>query len=249
MTWLHSLILGIIQGLTEFLPISSSAHIELAKKLFLIQNVSTNFKLICHLGSILVIIVFFKKELLTTIKQIKNYYYFMLALFPLIPLYYIFQGIKTYLNTSVVLGLCLILSSFFLFYIKFSNKKKYNEGIIIKTLDVLFIGIMQALALLPGISRSGATISAACLRGWEMKEAINFSFLLAIPTILGGIFIELYTTSTQDSIPYSYYLTGFISSFCIGFLTIKYFLSMLTKKKIFFLGMYCLLIGIFLILS
>ncbi len=252
MTWLHSLIIGIIQGLTEFLPISSSAHMEIAEKFFHLPSIAPKFKIICHLGTTLAIIIIFKKEIIKALKSPKYYYYFTIALLPLIPFYLLFQLVKMHINTSFILGACLIVSSFFLFYIKFSNQKIYKEGIIIKTLDVLFIGIMQAFALLPGISRSGATISAAYLRGWKMKEAVNFSFLLAIPTILGGMFLELYKelyiTLSSDPIPYYYYLTGFISAFIIGIFTIKYFLLILTKKKIFFIGIYWLFIGMFLML-
>ena len=109
---------------------------------------------------------------------------------------------------------------------------------------MLYIGIAQGLALLPGLSRSGMTIATANLRGWPLKEAILFSFLLAIPTILGGIALEAWKIKAPLSLPLSHYGIGFLSSFITSSITVRIIFSLTKKKQLLIFALYCITIGI-----
>jgi undecaprenyl-diphosphatase len=126
--------------------------------------------------------------------------------------------------------------------------KKNNSSLNRKIKDMLFIGFMQALALIPGLSRSGTTISAGCMRGWHIKNAVAFSYILAIPTILGGNVLEvmkLYLRKEPVMImDPSKYIIGFAASFIVGMASIRYIFSITSNKKLLPVAWYCLILGI-----
>jgi undecaprenyl-diphosphatase len=251
-TFLDSLILGIVQGLSEFFPISSSFHLKIAK-FFLGINHSPSavfFDLICHAGTLLSAIFFLRKQIYNLFfKETKKLFLLFLAIVPLIPFYFLLKPVREYFSQIYFSGIFLLFTSFFLFFISFYPKKeKTYSSLNPKIKDVLFIGTMQAFALIPGISRSGSTISAACLRGWHIQEAIVFSFLLAIPTIIGGSVIESYKFFIEQPIGYqsinlSSYFGGFITSFVMGFVSIRYIFSVKDRKKMRPFAWYCLFLA------
>ena len=242
-SFLESFFLGIIQGLSEFLPISSSFHIKMATKIFKITPYSPLFELSCHLGTALSAIIFLRKEIKKIFlqKRIKILHIFI-AILPLIPFYIFFRN---FIQNIELLGLFLIISSLFLFTTSLlKERKEKNSSLNGKIKDVLFIGLMQACALFPGISRSGSTISAACFRGWHVKEAISFSFILAIPTILGGSVLEtLKFLKDKPTFDHSV-ITGFFASFLIGLITIHFIFKIKSRKKFLPFAFYCLIVGI-----
>ena len=176
--------------------------------------------------------------------------FFALAILPLFPVYFLAKPLREHLSQSNFLGYFLIVSSFFLFFITFfkPKEKKDNSSVNTKIKDVLFIGVMQSLALIPGISRSASTIFAAHFRGWGLQEGVRFSYLLAIPTIMGGSFLESFKAIYKNPVEYtllpgSYYFIGFIMSFMVGFLAIRYIFSLKDPKKLRPFAWYCLVIG------
>jgi undecaprenyl-diphosphatase len=206
------------------------------------------FELICNVGTILAALIFLRKEIFNLFLQDrKGLLFIFLAILPLIPIYFFFRPLITLLSSQKFLGFFFILTAVFLFTAALKNKEKtssFNR----KMRDVLFIGFMQTLALIPGISRSGSTISAGCIRGWNIKEAISFSFILAIPTILGGNMLEairIYKSSERLwEMPSEIYIVGFLTSFIFGLLTIRYIFSISSNKKLLPFAWYCLAIGI-----
>ncbi len=248
MSFLDSIILGIVQGLTEFFPVSSSAHLKIAKILLNIADGEhlVLFDLFCHMGTLLACFFFlFHKIYEILLVDRKKILYLSLAILPLCPMYFFLKPLRVYLSNIHFLGFFLILSGFFLLITALYKPKEKNSPYKIK--DMLFIGIMQAMALIPGISRSGSTISAACWRGWKVNEAITFSFLLAIPTVMGGSVLESYKSILSQStsnVSFSCYLAGFVTSFVVGSFAIRYIFSIVDRKKIKPFAFYCIAIGL-----
>lgn len=196
------------------------------------------FDLIVHLGSVTAMLLFFRKEVVTVFSNKKIFFFFFLALIPLIPAYLLLKKIKISLTLGIFLTSLLLFISY-----KASETKVRTQH---KIKDVLFIGMMQGIALLPGVSRAGSTISAACMRGWKMQDAIRFSFMLAIPTVLGGSLVETY--KIKASLPSSMlvYVVGFVTSFAIGTVVIGCLMKM-KKIHLLYFSIYMLLLGLVLL--
>ena len=199
---IKSILLGIVQGLTEFLPISSSGHLEIFKVILGFETGLNNnilFTLILHLAtSFSVIVVYWNdiKKILKSIFRIKkdeNTYFFSLILISIFPAgivgFFFEEKISNLFDGNIILvGSMLLFTSMILFISDFkintTNKLDYVKS--------FFVGVSQALAIIPGVSRSGITISIALLLGWERKDATKFSFLLGLPAISLAAFVELF---------------------------------------------------------
>lgn len=247
-TW-EAFLLGLVQGITEFLPVSSSGHLELAQYFLGFQNLHAYvlFNLICHLGTLGAIFYFFFPEIKASITtQPKRFFQIALGTLPLFPLVFILKPIKAIFDQPHYLGICFLFTSFLLFasiYVRLPQKK-WLPG----WSDPLAIGCCQAIAILPGISRSGATISAARLLGWDKQEAIRFSFLLAIPAILGGTVLEAWELchlppSNAPSIQLSQFLAGFGTSFLVGCGALWALMKIMAQDKWVYFAWYCLILG------
>lgn len=261
MDLLHALILGIVQGITEFFPISSSAHLHLARAIFSISENSEShyFDLTCHSGTLLALLFFLRKEIWTLIFDLQAYKRFTLALLPLVPAYFLLKPLRDAASDPAYLGYALIGTALLLF---FAVAKKENFAQVcananistpiecsIKYQDVLCIGIMQTLALIPGISRSGSTIAAARLLGWDWLSSARFSFLLAIPAILGGQALETYRLFSHGPkdpllLPLSHYLVGFAASFLFGLIGVRFVFHIYKLQIVSPFAWYCLLLGL-----
>lgn len=246
-TTLEAILLGIIQGITEFLPISSSGHLKLAQSLFGFQNLQNYivFDLVCHLGTLIAIFVMFSKEIFsmdrTRFKEI------VLGTLPLFPLLLIMKPIKAMFNQPEYLGYCFMVTALLLYLGIRLGKAAPRPAH--STRDSLIIGTFQAIAILPGISRSGSTISGARMLGWTPQEAVTFSFMLAIPAILGGTVIELLQiikhSESITHISSIQYFLGFATSFGVGYYALRLLRSLASKQKFMYFVWYCLLLGIF----
>jgi undecaprenyl-diphosphatase len=247
----HALLLGLIQGITEFLPVSSSGHLLLGQY-FLGFHHSQDivlFDLVCHLGTLFAIVFVLFPLIKEFTASNQRWNQIILGTLPLFPLVFIIKPLKTLFSQPHFLGPCFLCSSALLFaglHFRFSFLEKRTHR---HWLDPLTIGCFQALAILPGVSRSGATISAASLLGWNKNEAITFSFLLAIPAILGGIAIESWqawnhpASLTIDILPF---LVGFLTSFVVGTFSLRLLIRAMVENKWNYFGWYCLLLGLFL---
>lgn len=250
-TW-EAIVLGIIQGLTEFLPVSSSGHLELGQYILGFQDLHRYllFNLICHLGTLLAICsVFFPqiKQSVTTHKT--RFFQVMIGTLPLFPLVFLLKPIKAVFNQPNYLGLCFLFSAFLLFMGVSYRVRKQAPSSQNRWKDSLTIGFFQAIAILPGVSRSGATISAARLLGWQKEEALSFSFLLAIPAILGGTILEalqLFLAPDTLSFPVTFtqFVAGFLASFLVGRLALRLLIRLLAQDQWVYFAWYCLFLGI-----
>ena len=246
MDFLDALILGILQGITEFLPVSSSGHLVIGQKLLGINVPGNAFEVILHIGTLMSILVVFWPDIHRLLGGIKDYntriYIFTLLLgtTPAIivgllskdQIASMFDNTHTVALALIVTGIILISSKWFL------NKK--SDLTLIKGFN---IGLAQALAIIPGISRSGATICTGLMMGLSAEEAARFSFLLAIPAIAGaGILTAM--DIDKISLGMDVMVVGLLSSFLVGWGALNWLLNLLKKGKFHWFGVYCLLLGI-----
>lgn len=252
MTTFEAIVLGIIQGLTEFFPISSSGHLTLAQNLFGLKNIENYvlFDLVCHLGTLCAIFLTFSsqiKNLFTTDRS--KFIQIMVGTLPLFPLVLFLKPIEEKFGEPQYLGFCFFYTALVLFIglkwgkevsPKILEKKKWR--------DALTIGVFQAIAILPGISRSGSTLSGASLLGWNRQDAVTFSFLLAIPAILGGTALQLFKLYIEPlavpAVESSSYFAGFLASFIVGYFTLSQLIKLAMKDRLMYFVWYCLILGL-----
>ena len=240
MTLLQAIFLGIVQGITEFFPVSSSAHLQLTRW-FLGLSEDLFFDLTCHFATLFALIIFLRKDILEVLKSPKKIALYILALIPLIPAYFYLKPLREFLSSPPFLGYALMLTGLTLFIA--SKKKGVTDQK--KWQHMLCIGSIQTVALIPGISRSGSTIAAARVLGWNWMDAAKFSFLLAIPTILGGEMLEILRGNIEASMDVGCYLGGFVASFILGFVGVRAIFWIYEKEKVRPIAWYCLAVGLF----
>jgi len=243
MNSLIALLLGLMQGLTEFFPVSSSAHLKLIKMFLGIKGVPVIFDLACHLGSLGALVWFFKAEVTRIFKSDrKKLRYLFVALVPLVPSYFLLAPLRELVSKPEFLGTFMMGTGCILFAGQKLRIKKTGGPL----RDALLIGAMQSAALVPGISRSASTISAAQVLGWNPKDAVRFSFLLAIPTIMGGNFFEiakLWKKGHIADLMNLHCFIGFAVSLFVGLLVIRFAIKWLERGKLKGFAWYCLAAG------
>lgn len=254
MTWIEALILGLIQGLTEFLPVSSSGHLELGKFLLGIEaEKSLSFTVAVHGATVLSTIVVFRKDLLDVFKGLfewrwnESWKFAGLIALSMIPVLIVGLFFADYVesfftgNIRFVGFMLLITAALLTFtYLKKSNNRK------IGFLDALIIGLAQALAVLPGISRSGATISTGLMLGNKRELVARFSFLMVLIPILGANLLDILKNEggTESSIGLVPIIVGSVAAFIAGLLACKWMIGIVNKGKLIYFAIYCAIIGI-----
>lgn len=253
MHYFFAVLLGAVQGITEFLPISSTAHLIILQKLFnLDQNMfGLSFDASVHLGTLFAVIIFFFKDYIQ-IFNLKNKL-FLKIIIGTIPAviagFYLEDKIESDFRSLMLIGISLIFFSILMIIAEYIGKKhKTDEKI--TTAESLIIGIAQSIALIPGVSRSGATISAGLFLGQTRKSAARFAFLLSGPIIAGAGFKKLLDAVSEPAADgrLELLVLGILSAFCVGYITIKYFLKYLEKNNLYLFIIYRILLGIALIL-
>ena len=249
MTIFDALILGIIQGLTEFLPISSSGHLVIGQELLGISVPGNAFEVIVHLGTLVSVLIVFWQDIFDILKLLnskKTQTYILAIVIGTIPaaIVGIFFGdifSAAYENIRIV-ATALLLTGIMLLVTKFI-KPKDNDVMIGSG---FLVGLSQALAIIPGISRSGATISTAMYLGIAPEKAAKFSFLLAIPAIAGAGLLTALDVFKAESIGISFSigLIGFLSSLTVGWISLKVLIGLIKTGKFYWFGIYCILIGL-----
>ncbi len=259
MNWFEALVLGIIQGLTEFLPVSSSGHLEIAKVIFGIQaNKSLIFTIVVHGATVLSTIVVFRKDILKlTIgffafkwnEETKYVLKILISMIPVAIVGFFFQDqVEKLFNGDIIfVGSMLLITAALLAFTYFS--KRNTKPISYK--DSFIIGIAQAIAVLPGISRSGSTIATGLLLGDNKNKIAEFSFLMVIIPIIGANIKDLSGGNmiSETSISSMSLLIGFIAAFISGFFACKWMINIVKKGKLIYFAIYCFIIGIIAISS
>ncbi|MDP1608138.1 MAG: undecaprenyl-diphosphate phosphatase [Chlamydiales bacterium] len=249
MSLIEALILGLVQGFTEFLPISSSSHLQFTRWLLdLPGGGSKYFDLVCHAGTVCAAMIYLRTSILDLFKNPQRLAIFSLSLIPLVPVYFLAKDLRASLDHPYYIGFGLLITSALL-GLSYLLRIQTRDIKDLKWQDMLWIGFMQTLAFIPGISRSGSTIAAARVRGLPWIEAARFSFILSIPTILGGQCLETIKLFQQKDpvtlLPCSCYFIGFISAFFFGLLSIHWvFRIYQSARAVPLLACYCALTGL-----
>ncbi len=234
--------LGIIQGLTEFLPVSSSGHLVIAQKLLGINTDQVAISIVLHLGTLLAVVLFFWKDIL---KLLKNPKFLSLAAIVVIITGAIGVAGKDFfesLFSSVKLvGIAWIFTGLMLIATKKFTQLDRDS---LKTKDAIILGLTQGLAIIPGISRSGITISTLFFRKIQRTLAFTFSFIVSIPIILGAALLESRKIGTVLQTDIKNLIAGFIFSFFTGLIALLILKIVINKSKFYYFGYYCIFIAI-----
>jgi undecaprenyl-diphosphatase len=257
MSIIEAIILGIVQGLTEFLPVSSSGHIVIGSELLgLSGKENLSFTIVVHAATVISTIVVLWNEIWKLLQGIfrfqwnKETQYMTKILLSMIPVLIIGLFFKNHVERLfgsglLIVGCCLLLTAALLTF-AFMVKPKEKQNI--TCWDALIIGIAQAIAVLPGLSRSGSTIATGILLVNNKESVAKFSFLMVLIPILGEAILSLKDFSTQGSnavLPPLVLLSGFIAAFVTGCIACKWMISLVKKGKLIYFAIYCALIGIF----
>lgn len=252
----YYILLGIIQGLTEFIPVSSSGHLVLAQSIFGLREQQIFFDIVLHLGTLLAIIVYFYRDILDIIKSLSSpssdgFRLFILLIVGTVPVAILGFFLKRYFellfSLPIYSAVFLVVTGIVLFLTRFV--KRTEKGIrAFSFLDAITIGIAQVIAIAPGISRSGITISTGIFRGIDRKLCARYSLLLSIPAILGALLSEIKEVEKLVPLDLIYMFLGFVSSFLVGYIAITILVKCLEKARFYMFSYYCWIVGIFAIL-
>lgn len=255
MDLLEAIILGIIQGLTEFLPVSSSGHLELAKAIFgdtSVPQESLTFTVVLHAATALSTIVVFRKEIAEIFKGLFQFKWneemqfsvkIILSMIPAVVIGLAFEKeLESFFGGKILLvGFMLLVTAVLLLLA--DKAKNTNKSVSFK--NAVIIGISQAIAMLPGISRSGATISTSVLLGVDRTRAARFSFLMVVPLILGKVAKDILSGDinfqSSEIIPLS---AGFIAAFISGLLACTWMIALVKRSKLSYFSLYCAIVGL-----
>ncbi len=242
MSVVEAVTLGVIQGITEWLPISSSGHLVLYQQIVEIDT-PLLFDVLLHFASLLVILVVFRRriaEILRSREYIRN---IILGSIPIALAGFLARDIiETSFSSLRVVPFALIITGFLLFLTRFSRERTER----IAPLKSIVVGVSQAVALFPGISRSGATISTGMLLGISREKSAEFSFILAMPAILGATLFEISKVECVEKSLVMPLVAGMVISFVVGYFSLKLLLKVVKSRKFFLFSIYCVALGLLL---
>ena len=252
MSWFEAIILGLVQGLTEFLPVSSSGHLAIAKALFGIETHDLAFEIIVHTATVLSVIVVFWKDIVKLLEGLFKFKmnpetrYIILLVISMIPVFIVGVFFKDKVealfgNGLTVVGCALIVTAILLAVSQFYRPRQKE----INWWRALVIGLAQAVAVIPGLSRSGSTIATGLICGAKRSEITRFSFLMVLVPILGEAFLDVvdggFAASSVGILPL---LLGFLAAFASGLFACKAMLSLVRRASLGWFAIYCAIVGI-----
>ena len=267
MTELQALLMGLLQGLTEYLPVSSSGHLTIASALFGIEGEENlTFTIAVHVATVLSTLVILWREIVWLLRGLVDTKapllsperkYILAIVISMIPIGIVGVFFKDYVEAIfgsglLIVGFCLIITSALLTMSYYARPRQKEE---ISLWQAFVIGLAQSIAVLPGLSRSGSTIATGLLLGVKKEKMAQFSFLMVIPPILGEALLSILKTAKDGaeaaagSISMSALAIGFIAAFVSGCLACKWMVSIVKKGKLVYFGIYCAIVGCIILLS
>lgn len=263
MSIFEAIVLGLIQGLTEYLPVSSSGHLVIGAHLFGLQGTDNlAFTVVVHIATVMSTIFILWKEILWLFKDLfrfkwnKGTQYAINIIVSMVPIGIVGLFFKdkvedVFGSGLLIVGICLLVTALLLFFAYFARPRQKEK---ISMVDAFIIGIAQAIAVLPGLSRSGSTIATGLLLGNKKENLAQFSFLMVIPPILGEALLEIVdifskNTSTISEFPISVLVAGFFAAFISGCFACKWMLNLVKKGKLVYFAIYCLIAASITIIS
>ncbi len=243
MSFLLAIFLGMVQGLTEFLPVSSSGHLVLLQKIFGVGEPPIFFMTMVHLGTLLAVLLFFGGELRREIRESRVSRGIVIGTVPVAAVGFLVQSffVEKIFGSLALVGFGFLVTGTLLLW-----SRKIEKGIKdikgLKGREALTIGLFQAIAILPGISRSGATIVGGLSQKLTREEAFKFSFYLAIPAVIGANVLQLRNLENVNFLPQSF--LGMLVAFLVGLLSLKILQRVLRSQKLYYFSFYCFLISL-----
>jgi len=258
MSVIEAVLLGVIQGLTEFLPVSSSGHLVLFQKIFGIEEPTLLFDTMLHVGTLAAVFAVLWKDIWAILRKLFQPLtaYLIIATIPTVIAALVFkEQIEHAFESGQFLGICFLITSALLAAAELLSRRAATVGGLktageMNWLDALVIGIMQAIAIIPGVSRSGATLSGALSRKLDRDFAARFSFLLSIPAILGAAVLQLKDvvkggeTAAGDGISMAAMIAGTLSAAVVGFFAVRLMLQIVRKKSLWGFVIYTGILGV-----
>lgn len=261
MSWIEAIILGIVQGLTEFLPVSSSGHLAIGKALFGIETADLSFEVAVHAATVLATIVVFWKDIVKLLQGLFQFKmnpetrYLLLILLSMVPVFVVGMFFKDQVESIfgsglLVVGFALIVTAFLLFLSETLAARRGGEGGPITWKSALWMGLAQAVAVIPGLSRSGSTIATGLLCGVKKEEVTRFSFLMVLVPILGEAFLDVvggdFAASSIGVLPL---VLGFVAAFFSGLFACRFMIAIVKQAKLRWFALYCAIVGLACIIS
>lgn len=236
----YAILLGAVQGFTEFLPVSSSGHLVIVQSVLPgFTQPGALFDVVLHLGTLFAVLIFYYRDIVNL--NAKYLYLLVLGTVPVVIIGLIFQEyIEVLFVSTKVVGFALVFTGIMNLLVDKLKTSKNTPN----TKDAIIIGIAQAIAMIPGISRSASTIFAGVGREIKRKDAAKFSFLLSVPAILGASILQFSTHFNGGDVQIGFYALGFISALVSGVLAIRLTLRTLQKRNFKYFAYYCFAIGI-----
>lgn len=260
MSWWEGLVLGLIQGLTEYLPVSSSGHLTIGAAIFGLQGEENlAFNVVVHVATVLSTIVVLWREIVWLFRDLFKFEwnagtkYVVNILISMIPIGIVGLFFKDKVEAIfgsglLVVGVCLLITAVLLAFAYFAKPRQKTE---LSMRDAFIIGLSQAVAVLPGLSRSGTTIATGLLLGNSKERLAQFSFLMVIPPILGEALLETIdllsgsADAVVNTVPTAALIVGFVAAFVSGCLACKFMIELVKRGKLIYFAIYCALVGAF----
>lgn len=259
MNWLEALILGVIQGLTEFLPVSSSGHLEIGQALLGTSGEENlSFAILVHTATVLSTLVVFYREVaqlfrgtFTTLRWNAEKDYVAKILVSMIPVFIIGMFFKDEVeaffgNGLLLVGICLLITAVLLALSEWLQKKRQGTGHEVGYKDAIIIGIAQACAVLPGLSRSGSTIATGLLCGVKKESVAQFSFLMVLIPILGESLLDLVDIiqgEASTGLEFLPAIVGFVAAFVTGCFACRFMIEIVRRQRLIWFAVYCAIVG------
>lgn len=259
MSWFEALILGIVQGLTEFLPVSSSGHLEIGQVLLgSSSEENLTFAIIVHAATVLSTLVILWYEVVRLFKGTFSTWkwnaekdYVAKILVSMIPVFIVGMFFKDQVeslfgNGLRLVGVCLLITAFLLAFSEWLQKRRQNSGHEVTYKDALIIGVAQACAVLPGLSRSGTTIATGLLCGVKKESVAQFSFLMVLIPIMGEALldmIKLFKGTMESDLALLPAVVGFVAAFVTGCFACRFMIEIVRRQRLVWFALYCAIVG------
>lgn len=248
MTFLDAVILGIVEGITEFFPISSTGHLILTAELLRLPETDflKTFQIVIQLGAILAIVTLYWRKLLFDQEIIKKV---LIALLPALGIgFVLYKLIRQLFESSLVVVVALFLGGVVLVLFEWWRRNRVDEGVSIESMSyktAFLVGLFQTLSVVPGVSRAGATLLGGMIVGMSRKAIVEFSFLLAVPTMIAATALDIWKSgSLFSSADVPFLAVGFVTAFVVAILAVKFLLRYVETHTFMAFGVYRIIIAI-----
>jgi undecaprenyl-diphosphatase len=251
MSILEAIVLGIVQGLTEFLPVSSSGHLVLLQNVFGFSEPQLFFDTMLHLGTLVAVVIVMRKEIIDLFrKPFHTLGYLVIATIPAVIVALLLEDVIEGAFAGTYLGYGFLFTAAVLTLAEMLSKRRRQKRRSASAGSAAVMGVMQAIAIFPGVSRSGSSIAGGLASGLDRKKAASFSFLMSVPVILGSVLLQGYKiVGSSISVAWAPTIIGTVCAAISGYFAVKFMLALIQRKRLYGFAIYVLILGIFVLLD